>query len=290
MTKRNRRRFHSLKKKQVYAFEPIPDIYSVLVRNLHTSVGPSETGDGPKPVALRVALGAEQDVGEFHFFGGSPGESTRSCGNMRQLSKVFASNTSCAVSCPQSTIQFGQICVSTFFTPIASQTSAPLPPPPPAASLVCTTIGAKRLSTRALNVLDVDGRKERFNVENTRDLVLLLCARCGVSRGRRALRWEVPAGRGGRGGNRLERGGHRLPPLRLCYTPLPSALRCGVSIACLELLCLPSFCVFFHSHTVLPGILLECVPFSPDLFPPLLPPRLLQDVYTWKIIIYCCIK
>lgn len=63
--------------KQVYAFEPIPDIYSVLVRNLHTSVSSAETGAGPRPVALRVALGAEQDEGEFHFFGSSPGESTR---------------------------------------------------------------------------------------------------------------------------------------------------------------------------------------------------------------------
>ena len=63
--------------KQVYAFEPIPDIYSVLVRNLHTSVSSAETGAGPRPVALRVALGAEQGEGEFHFFGSSPGESTR---------------------------------------------------------------------------------------------------------------------------------------------------------------------------------------------------------------------
>ncbi|CAM9552419.1 unnamed protein product, partial [Laminaria digitata] len=65
------------KRVKVYAFEPIPDIYSVLVRNLHTSVSSVETGAGPRPVALRVALGAEQGEGEFHFFGGSPGESTR---------------------------------------------------------------------------------------------------------------------------------------------------------------------------------------------------------------------
>lgn len=63
--------------KQIYAFEPIPDIYSVLVRNLHTSVSAAETGAGPRPVTLRLALGAEQGEGEFHFFGSSPGESTR---------------------------------------------------------------------------------------------------------------------------------------------------------------------------------------------------------------------
>ena len=63
---------------QIYAFEPIPENYSVLVRNLYnTSSDSVKAGTCPKPVALRVALGAEQGEEEFHFFEDNPGESTR---------------------------------------------------------------------------------------------------------------------------------------------------------------------------------------------------------------------
>lgn len=63
---------------QIYAFEPIPANYSVLVRNLfNTSSDSVKAGACPQPVALRVALGAEQGEEEFHFFEDNPGESTR---------------------------------------------------------------------------------------------------------------------------------------------------------------------------------------------------------------------
>lgn len=63
---------------QIYAFEPIPANYSVLVRNLYSISSDSvKAGTCPKPVALRVALGAEQGEEEFHFFEDNPGESTR---------------------------------------------------------------------------------------------------------------------------------------------------------------------------------------------------------------------
>lgn len=63
---------------QVYAFEPIPAIYSVLVRNLYNTSSESVTeGTCPKPVSLQVALGAYQTEEEFHFFEDNPGESTR---------------------------------------------------------------------------------------------------------------------------------------------------------------------------------------------------------------------
>lgn len=63
---------------QVYAFEPIPAIYNVLVRNLNNnSADIFKGGSCPKPITLRVALGAEQAEEEFHFFGDNPGESTR---------------------------------------------------------------------------------------------------------------------------------------------------------------------------------------------------------------------
>lgn len=61
---------------QVYAFEPIPVIYDVLVKNVH-SVEPVIAGVCPKPVVLRVALGAEQDQQLFIYFDTGPGESTR---------------------------------------------------------------------------------------------------------------------------------------------------------------------------------------------------------------------
>lgn len=63
---------------QIYAFEPIPANYSVLVRNLYnTSSDSVKAGTCPKPVALRVALGADLAEEEFHFFEDNPGESTR---------------------------------------------------------------------------------------------------------------------------------------------------------------------------------------------------------------------
>ncbi|CAM9789830.1 unnamed protein product [Pylaiella littoralis] len=63
---------------QVYAFEPIPAIYDVLVRNLSNASSDSvKAGTCPKPVSLRVALGAEQAEEQFHFFEDNPGESTR---------------------------------------------------------------------------------------------------------------------------------------------------------------------------------------------------------------------
>ncbi|CAM9464824.1 unnamed protein product [Scytosiphon promiscuus] len=63
---------------QVYAFEPIPAIYDVLVRNLNNNASDIIKGRScPKPIILRVALGAEQAEEEFHFFGDNPGESTR---------------------------------------------------------------------------------------------------------------------------------------------------------------------------------------------------------------------
>lgn len=69
---------------QIYAFEPIPANYSVLVRNLfNTSSASVEAGACPKPVALRVALGADQGQENFHFFEDNPGESTRWAGNSK---------------------------------------------------------------------------------------------------------------------------------------------------------------------------------------------------------------
>ncbi|CAM9293383.1 unnamed protein product, partial [Ectocarpus sp. 12 AP-2014] len=63
---------------QIIAFEPIPVIYDVLVRNLfNASSGSVKEGTCPKPVALRVALGPEQAEEEFYFFRDNPGESTR---------------------------------------------------------------------------------------------------------------------------------------------------------------------------------------------------------------------
>jgi len=65
-------------KHQVYAFEPIPAIYDVLVRNLYnTTFASVSEGTCPKPIALRVALGEEKTEEEFHFFEDNPGESTR---------------------------------------------------------------------------------------------------------------------------------------------------------------------------------------------------------------------
>lgn len=64
---------------QIYAFEPIPVIYDVLVRNLRNNslkFGDSSSSV-PRPVALRIALGAEHGYQEFTFFSDSPGESTR---------------------------------------------------------------------------------------------------------------------------------------------------------------------------------------------------------------------
>lgn len=66
---------------QIYAFEPIPVIYDVLVRNLRNNSLKLKFGDStnsiPKPVALQIALGAEHGYQEFTFFRDSPGESTR---------------------------------------------------------------------------------------------------------------------------------------------------------------------------------------------------------------------
>ncbi|CAM9091557.1 unnamed protein product, partial [Hapterophycus canaliculatus] len=77
---------------QVYAFEPLPTIYTVLVRNLsNNSLDVTKGGSCPKPITLRVALGAEQAEEEFHFFGDNPGESTR-CARERQV-QLQALNT-----------------------------------------------------------------------------------------------------------------------------------------------------------------------------------------------------
>eukprot|EP00903_Cladosiphon_okamuranus_P007602 g7373.t1 len=70
---------------QIYAFEPIPVNYSVLVRNLfNTSSDSVKAGACPKPVALRVALGADRGEEEFHFFEDNPGESTRHLGERQE--------------------------------------------------------------------------------------------------------------------------------------------------------------------------------------------------------------
>lgn len=61
---------------QVVAFEPIPPMYHVLVRNLK-SCKSAWTSPASSPVSLQLALGAEQGQEEFTFYLDSPGESTR---------------------------------------------------------------------------------------------------------------------------------------------------------------------------------------------------------------------
>ncbi|CAM9981403.1 unnamed protein product, partial [Choristocarpus tenellus] len=62
----------------VIAFEPIPAIYDVLVRNLYqNSVALVKSGECPRPLALQVAVGAGKSQDTFTFYHDNPGESTR---------------------------------------------------------------------------------------------------------------------------------------------------------------------------------------------------------------------
>eukprot|EP00752_Nemacystus_decipiens_P003003 g2786.t1 len=82
---------------QIHAFEPIPANYGVLVRNLYnTSSDSVKAGTCPQPVALRVALGAEQGDAEFYFFEDNPGESTRHFGEREEQRQALKADPDAA--------------------------------------------------------------------------------------------------------------------------------------------------------------------------------------------------